>query len=216
MMMLNPTKASQHEQGTFELFQQRKGRFTGSQISRLLVKDGLGDGAETYTKECLREEELDFVQQGFQSPAMARGNQLEADAADYYALKTGFELTEVGFLQFGPHAGVSADRLIVQADKGIEIKCPEETAHFKMGAIKDEAEFAKKFKNYYAQCQFNMMAWRASSWDFISFFPDDPKYRCFHFTFYPNKKLWGKIILSIRNAAENKKRIKALWQKNLF
>ena len=214
--MLNPNKASQFEQGTFKWFQERKGRFTASKIASLLSKDGLGKGAETYTKKCIREEEKEFVQQGFQSPAMARGNQMEPLAAEYYAFRTGFELTEVGFLPFGPWAGVSADRLIIKQDKGLEIKNPEEDAHFKMGAVKDQAEFAKEFKDYYAQCQFNMMAWRASSWDFISYFPDDPKFRCFHFTFLPDRKLWAKIILSIRNAAQNKKRIKALWQQNRF
>jgi len=214
--MLNPNKASQHEQGTFEWFQERKGRFTGSQIYRLLSKDGLGKGAETYTKECLREEYLESVQQGFQSPAMARGNQLEASAAEYYAFKTGFELTEVGFLQFGPHAGVSADRLITKECGGLEIKCPGEDAHFDLGKIESAEEFKAVKKDYYYQCQFNMMAWRAEWWDFISFFPDEPRFRCFHFRFYPDKEAWAKIILSIRNAAQNKKRIKALWQKNLF
>jgi len=215
--MVNPNRASKHEQGSVEWLQERKGRFTGSEIHKLLVKNGFGDGAQTYTEQCARQEDKESVQQGFKSPAMARGNQLEAAAADYYAFQTGLELTEVGFLKFGNHAGVSSDRLILSLKKGLEIKCPEEDAHFKIGRIESQEKFAtSKFKNYYAQCQFNMLGWGCYQWDFISFFPDDPKFRCFKFTFNADFNFWQKILLSIHNAVKNKHNIKEMWQKNLF
>ena len=112
-------------QRTDEWFELRAGRFTGSEIHKLMGIKGLGETGKTYAKE----KAFDIVfgrdkDEGFTSYAMQRGIDLEPLAFDFFAERQFFEVEKCGFFVKGDNLGASPDGLT--SDGGcLEIKCPD-------------------------------------------------------------------------------------------
>lgn len=190
------------EQGTQEWFDLRMGRFTASQIHRLMSdpklkadreKGLLSEGAKTYVAECTAEVLTGERQGQFSSDTTEWGNLNEPKAALYYNLMTGNDSNPTGFFEITEESGASPD-LIVTEDgiEGLaEIKCPDNPAHhikyFMMPELiefrdtenrfelKDCTTFIKLAKPYYWQIQCNLLATGYDWCDFVSFRPDMPE-----------------------------------------
>ena len=155
----------------------RTGRFTASQMHKLLVNkrghsDEFGDKAITYIREiaeqCLTGEitpvsskEMDWGRQ-YESYAFTEINKLYPSAT-YYGSHNPV------FFEFGDYAGGSPDGEV--DSKIIEIKCPFNTyRHIEHLLLTDE-EFMEERKEYWVQMQFNMMCLGYTSALFFSFDP---------------------------------------------
>lgn len=173
------------QQGTFEWDQVRVGRFTASEMHRLmepakremtetelkarpkkgkgstvkLVNDysSLSDAARTYINEKVAEVLTGQAKsQGYAFP-LVWGNEHEEEAAEYFQKKTGLELEKVGFFTYTDHAGGSPDRF-VGSDAILEIKCPYESVNqIKYLMLTDQFDVRREYFPYWVQCQANML-----------------------------------------------------------
>lgn len=155
----------------------RLGRFTASQIYKLMgdPKGGkkLSDGAESYIYAKIAEELTGFEYQ-FSSAATDHGEEYEPAAIDEFMRLTGQVVTPVGFIPYLSFAGGSPDGLIGD-HAGIEVKCPANTAnHIQLLAINSSAELLAIAKDYWWQCQANMLFTGRNEWYFITFSPYVP------------------------------------------
>ena len=105
----------------------------------------------------------------FQSEHMARGNELEPEARDYYELMTGNTVVEVGFiLDDSEEFGCSPDGLVGE-DSGLEIKCPAPKTM--VSYLRDPQVGVKK---YWQQIQGCMWITKRDWWDFFAYHPEMP------------------------------------------
>jgi YqaJ-like recombinase protein len=136
------------EQGSEEWFRARMGIATASEFSTIMAKGKDGGASVTrraYLYKLAGEILTGKPAESFASAHMARGNAMEGEARDLYALMHDVDPVRVGFIKNGPK-GCSPDSLI--GDKGaLEIKTA--LPHLLIGyLIKDE--FPPEHK---AQCQ---------------------------------------------------------------
>jgi len=137
-------------------FEARKGRFTASNIHKLLGVRGLGQTGESYIFEKATEEVFGLDEEdNFTSYDMQRGVELEPLAfrkfkeikeLDFYDVK------ETTFFSYGKHAGASPDGL-VNDNAILEIKCPRPMKFFNLVAKGIDAID----KEYIAQMQMQML-----------------------------------------------------------
>ena len=123
-------------------FEMRKGRFTASNIHKLLGVRGLGQTGESYIFEKAVEEVFGLDENdSFTSYDMQRGVELEPLAfRKFKELKEldFIDVEETTFFPYGKHAGASPDGLV--SDNSIlEIKCPRPTKFFNLVAKGIEA-----------------------------------------------------------------------------
>jgi exodeoxyribonuclease (lambda-induced) len=139
------------EQRSNEWFEQRAGRFTASEIYKLMGVKGLGLTGEDYAfqKAC----EIVFGRNeddNFMSFDMQRGVELEPIAFEKFKDINFYDVKNAVFFPFGESAGASPDGL-VNDDSILEIKCPKPLKIF--GLINgDEID-----KNYLFQMQMQML-----------------------------------------------------------
>lgn len=112
-------------QRTEQWHELRSGRFTGSEIHKLMGPKGLGETGNTYALE----KAFDIVfgrdkDEGFTSYAMQRGIDLEPLAFEFFAERQFFEVEKCGFFVKGDNLGASPDGL-TSDDGCLEIKCPD-------------------------------------------------------------------------------------------
>lgn len=163
------------QQGSIEWFEARIGKFTASEIYRLMT-DPKGSaefskGAMSYIIEKASERITGYSNRDFNSDAMAFGNEQEPKARMIYEIETGKTIQEVGFYSpmLLPYFGASADGLI-PGERGIEIKCPYETSQaLKLYLCKTSDELKKENPGYWWQCQAGMLAYDLPVWDFICY-----------------------------------------------
>lgn len=172
------------EQKSSEWYEARLGKFTSSELSKLMVsgrakEQEFGDTALSYIKEKLHEHFtrgtcLDFGFQG--NKATEWGEHFEGEAREYYELTTGIKIVESGFIlsKESEMFGGSPDGLEDGPDGLIEIKCPYGSNHVKHLSYSTEQDLEQNEKEYYAQCQGNMIATGRKWCDFISY---DPRYQ---------------------------------------
>jgi exodeoxyribonuclease (lambda-induced) len=132
---------------------ERYGKFSASEIIKLLGVRGLGETGKTYAIEKAIEELYGEMEENFVSFDMQRGIELEPLAfAKFKELKEleFLEVTNCSFFKFNEDAGASPDGL-VSDDAVLEIKCPKSTTFFELVATN---EIDKK---YYAQMQMQML-----------------------------------------------------------
>ena len=146
-------------QRTEEWFKAREGRFTASNISRLLGKEGLKrtkDSIDNFAFEKAVETIYGVETDQVISFDMQRGIDLEPYAfAKFKELKSleFLDVKEVGFYEYEEGAGASPDG-IVSNNSNLEIKCPKRNKFFKLvanGAVEIDA-------GYIAQMQMQMLA----------------------------------------------------------
>lgn len=160
---------------------ERLGRFTASEIWKLLGepkskadKDAgnLSQTALTYILDKIGEKKAGYSPE-FDSFATAYGNEQEPIAREKYENANGVSVTEKGFVVHPDFAwlGGSPDGVVENEIKGIiEIKCPFVFHNHYEHCMIDSVEYFKaNFKEYYFQCQLNMILNDASYCDFISY-----------------------------------------------
>ena len=143
------SNAYEATQRSKEWFKDRYGKFTASEIHKLLGVKGLGETGKTYAIEKAIEQLYGQVEDPYRGADMQRGVELEPLAfAKFKELHP--EATESFMFPYGEHAGASPDG-VVGKKAILEIKCPRATKFFKI--VADE----NIDKEYYAQMQMQML-----------------------------------------------------------
>jgi hypothetical protein len=166
------------EQYSSEWFEQRMGKITSSTIYNLMTEPKLKSEAgnlSATTKEYLTSklaERLTGVQREFTSNATNHGLELENEAIKFYEGKTGTTVKSGGYIEMinGLYGG-TPDGLI-EGGGIIQVKCPYNyTNHINNGLIESQEYFKKNYKQYYWQCQSDMMITESEFCDFVSYCP---------------------------------------------
>lgn len=167
-------------QRSSDWFDARKGRFTASDIHKLLGVRGLGQTGESYIFEKAIEEVFGLDEEDtFVSNDMQRGITLEPLAFRKFKELKEFDFLDVQettFFSFGSHAGASPDGLVGN-DAIIEIKCPRPTKFFNLVAKGIEAID----KEYIAQMQMQMLC------------TNSVKAYFFNYIIFNGKEMWHEI-----------------------
>lgn len=191
---LNDILASQPTQHSLDWFRVRLGRFTGSQVGRLM-KSGRGKDdifskdALTYINEVVAERMLNpsvvmmdelfeeyLLQVTASSKALAWGNDQEMNARGMYVSITKRKVTSCGAIQFSDYFADSPDGLCIEDDGAIEIKCPQNKTHTDYLVGVHDAESLKAIKpDYYWQCMAHMTVSGADWCDWMSYCPFSKK-----------------------------------------
>jgi len=165
-----------------EWFEMRKGRFTSSEIYKLLGIKGLGLTGESYIFDKAIESVYGlYTENDFITFDMQRGIDLEPLAfAKFKELKSldFIDVQECLFFPYGEHSGSSPDGLVGD-DAILEIKCPKRTKFFRIVANGyDEID-----KQYIAQMQHQMMCTNSNKAHFFNYLIDN------------GKEYWHEIII---------------------
>ena len=116
-------------QRSVEWYQQRLGRFTGSEIIRLLGKLTTQKGQDAFESYCMEkasESVFGMIEDDYVSFDMQRGIENEPYAYDEFWEQMGelfIPVRKVDFVPYGDHAGASPDGIVGESDT-LEIKCP--------------------------------------------------------------------------------------------
>lgn len=167
------------EQRSNEWFDIRLGRFTASEIHKLMGVKGLGETGKTYAIEKAIEVISGGNEDEIISQDLKRGIELESLAFNKFKEIKFYEFLNVentSFFEFGEHSGASPDGL-VSNNSTLEIKCPRDLKFFKIvadGKIDD---------NYIWQMQHQMLSAN--------------KERAYFFNYILNKgkEYWHEIIV---------------------
>lgn len=162
-------------------FEARKGRFTASDIHKLLGVRGLGQTGESYIFEKAVEEVfgLEDNEDDFVSKDIQRGITLEPLAFRKFKELKEFDfldIQETTFFPYGSHAGASPDGLVGN-DAILEIKCPRPTKFFNLVA----KGFDAIDKEYIAQMQMQMLCTNSNKAYF------------FNYIIFNGKEMWHEI-----------------------
>lgn len=144
------------QQRSVEWYNQRLGRFTASEITRLLGKLTTATGLKAFESYCMEkatESVFGLIEDEYTSFDMQRGIDTEPYAFDAFYELMGEQFIEVrksGFVNYGDHAGASPDGLVGEKDD-LEIKCPNAKNFFKLAITREVPE------NHYAQMQMQLL-----------------------------------------------------------
>ena len=206
-------------------FLQRHGKFTASEIGKLLSKGAgtkmFGTGALTYIKQKAIERmtvlwerpELDEVK------SLLHGKAHEQPAYEMYKKVTrNYSMRYFGsetplFLEYDEDSGGSPDGLMGEGTKiycGLELKCPKNShIHWDYFNMKDQWDFRESNVDYYAQIQFLMHITQADEFHFFSFddrFIDEKK-KSKIITVLPDKKFMDNLLIRIQMAVKMRNEI---------
>lgn len=172
-------------QGSPEWLKARLGIPTASNFDKIMTNSGAqSKQRQKYLYQLAGEAVTGEYVQGYKSPAMQRGNELEDEARKLYAFIKQVEVKQVGFCHLdlaGLSAGCSPDGLI--GDNGLlEIKCPNMTTH-----IEYLLTPAKLGDDYWSQVQGQLYVTDRDWVHVLSYYPKlkhvilevwvDPKFR---------------------------------------
>jgi hypothetical protein len=163
-------KIIDHPQGSAEWLASRSGIATASCFADIMatVRSGEAAGRRNYRARLVVERLTGKPVSTFQSAAMRQGTEREPDARMAYMVRTGAVVEQVGLCRHDDlEAGASPDGLI-DADGGLEIKCPELATHLEYLKLRCEPP------EYTWQIQGGMWITGRAWWDFASFNPDFP------------------------------------------
>lgn len=172
-------KANNIPHGSEEWYNVRKGRFTPSELHRLMTEpklktEVLSAGAITYIKEKLAESlTADFkIENEFQgNAATAWGNAYEDEAINIFADMSDTEIIKPGFILANDVFGGTPDGVSADNSFGIEVKCPYNPAIHLDNLLLTPDEFKKARKEYYWQIQGYILLTGIPDWYFISYDP---------------------------------------------
>jgi len=158
------------DQGSAEWLQARCGRITASRLTDVMayLKSGKGEmkARADYRMDLVAERLTGLTEPYYVSPEMKWGTKHELMARALYEVATGADVEQIGFAIHPSHdfAGASPDGL-VDADGGLEIKCPKTTTHlaYMMAGVVPE--------DYIPQMMWNMVCCEREWWDFVSYDP---------------------------------------------
>lgn len=150
------------EQGSEEWLQCRLGIPTASNFKLVLAK-GEGKVRKQYMFKLAGEIITGKPAEGYQSAAMLRGQEMEAEAREWYAFTRDVEVSRVGFLRNG-QMGASPD-FLCNADGGAEFKTAEPHILIEQllrGDVPPE---------HVAQVQGSMLVSERDWWDVVIYWP---------------------------------------------
>jgi len=153
------------KQGSPEWFAARCGLPTSSNFDKILTSDGKpSKQREKYLYTVAGEKVSGIKEDTYQSFAMQKGIEKEAEARDYYKMLYDVEVQEVGFcLADNGLYGCSPDGLIGK-DGGVEIKCPLIHTHVSY-LVK-----GKLLEDYFQQAQGSLFVTGRKWWDIMSYY----------------------------------------------
>lgn len=170
------------KQRTEEWFKAREGRFTSSEIHKLLGVKGIGQTGTTYCHEKAVEKMFGRdKEESFTSADMQRGITLEPVAFEIFRELKGMEFIEVKeaeFFPYGSDSGSSPDGLVGD-DAVLEIKCPRPNKFFNLVTNGEKAID----KVYIAQMQHQMMCTNSKRCHF------------FNYIVYNNEPMYHEIVI---------------------
>jgi hypothetical protein len=157
------------KQGTLNWYEARLGIPTASRFAEIVTPTGkatTGKTRQTYINHLVYERLTHNVHIGFETNAMARGNELEPRARSWFELTTGKDVRQVGLCtNDAGTVGASPDGLIGET-AGLEIKVPLPHTHvgyLRAGVLPME---------YILQVQGGMYVTGRKLWVFLSYVPD--------------------------------------------
>jgi len=154
------------EQQSPEWFEIRKAKLSASHAQAIGTA---GKGLETYVYKLMSEYFSSGEIEHYSNKHTERGNELEDQARCLYELKTCKKVEEVGFIELDEYVGCSPDGLIGE-EGGIEIKCFDDTKHFRLVNGKDKVE-----KKHIWQIQMNLLITGRKWWSFVAYNPNFEK-----------------------------------------
>jgi putative phage-type endonuclease len=195
-------------QNTTEWFKARLGKFTASEVHRLVGKDPnkIIQGAESYIWEKINEIAYKENKENFTNEFTDWGHENEPKAAIEYMKQKKVLVSKVGFCYYNDY-GCSPDRLVGK-DGGIEIKCAKKN-HLRLCMINTEEELKKQAKPYYWQIIMCLLVTGRAWWDFVAFDPRRTDHLRLH-TLRIYRKEFGpqnKLMRHLNTAINEKKRI---------
>lgn len=158
-------------QGSPEWLADRCGVASASRFAAIMatIKSGEAADRRNYRTDLVVERLTGKPLDSFMTAAMKQGIEREPIARQAYEVQTGNLVEQVGFCRHDTIlAGASPDGLI-DADGGLEIKCPERSAHLRY--LQQDMEPPE----YTWQIQGGMWITERQWWDFVSFNPDFPE-----------------------------------------
>jgi hypothetical protein len=206
------------EQNTPEWYQIRLGRFTSSEIWKLIVEPKskadqeagkLSETAMTYVAEKVAEVMTGQAkQQGYAFP-LVWGIEKEPEAVEYFEKVTGLETTSVGFYPYSDEAGGSPDREIGE-NEILEIKCPYDSAkQLQYLMLTDWNDLKRDFREYYWQCQANMLFASKMICHFVTFDPRmiEDKHKMTHLIIPANEEDQNLLVKKLQIAFTEKRKL---------
>jgi len=166
------------EHKTEEWFRARSGKFTPSELHKLMTEpkskaDILSVGAITYIKEKIAETLIENLpnENEFTNAATAWGNSYEDEAINLFSDQSDTEIIKPGFIDCNDFFGGTPDGIAADGSFGIEVKCPYNPTIHLDNLILDPMDFAKARKEYYYQIQGYALLTGIKDWYFISYDP---------------------------------------------
>lgn len=197
---------------TTELSPLRLGRFTASEIHRLMGEprkktEKLSDVAKTYVLEKIAETITGMQKPAFSSAATEWGEMYEGAARELFTMVTGHKIEPCDFIEYKEYAGGTPDGM--GDGIGIEIKCPYDTTnHIRHMTIRDQGDLKEIAKDYYYQCMSLLKFTGADVWYFVSFDPRCNAENQIHIVpVYPDNNEFEAIQSKIDLALEHMKSV---------
>ena len=160
------------QQGSTEWLEIKHAKVGGSRLAKIMTKldKSVRECAEYYSILAEHMEDFDPFECGFQSIAMARGNEFEPLARKEYERIYGVNVEQYGWVQNEEIAicGISPDGHIPSLEKAIEIKCPSDNTHVMY--MLNPAAFLEE---YCWQIVHNFLVMGVKSVDGISYRPEN-------------------------------------------
>jgi hypothetical protein len=190
------------EQGSDEWRELRVGRFTGSEMFKLVEpgkremtqdelkarpKTGegsktkqiqdvkvLGEKAWTYIYKKVAETLTGQLDEEVYAWPVLRGKEMEGEAVEFFEKRTGMSCDPVGFIPFTDHAGSSPDRMVSDGAV-LEIKCPSNSKNqVEYLMLTDYFDLKREKPEYYWQIQTNILFTGAKKGYFATY---DPRFK---------------------------------------
>jgi hypothetical protein len=213
--LLSEIQAIVSDQGSDGWNQARVGRFTSSEIFKLMTdprskadKEAgkLSEGALTYVKIKVAETLTGQPKAESYAYPLVYGKELEPQAIEAFIKKTGCSYEPATFVPFGDHSGGSPDGYINETD-GLEVKCPfqsENQVEYLM--LTDQWDLKRNFPNYYWQCMSNLLFTQKEQWHFVTYDPrmTNEKHRLHHLIIKPISEDFDLICKKLELAVKEK------------
>lgn len=213
--LLSEIQAIVSDQGSDGWNQARIGRFTASEIFKLMTEPRnkvdkeagkLSEGAMTYVHQKVAEVMTGQPKSESYAYPLVYGKELEPQAIEYFIKKTGFSYEPAMFVPFGDHAGGSPDGYINEAD-GLEIKCPFQSENMiDYLLLTDQFDLKRNHPNYYWQVMSNLLFTGKEQWHFVCYDPRmvNEKHRMVHLIVKPNPDDFDALAKKIAQAVKEK------------